>query len=60
MGIGNYVAGGFHDQFEVLCGLEQMKKYDVMTYFEVICGYEQMIKDAVMTKFKVLCRLESM
>jgi hypothetical protein len=29
--IGKDVTGSFHDQFEVLCGLEQMIKYDDMT-----------------------------
>jgi hypothetical protein len=33
MGIGNDVTGSFHNQFEVICGLEQMIKDDVMTYF---------------------------
>jgi hypothetical protein len=31
MWIGKDVAGNFHDQFEVVCGLEQMKKDDVMS-----------------------------
>jgi hypothetical protein len=29
--IGKNVTGSFHEQFEVLCGLEQMIKDDVMT-----------------------------
>jgi hypothetical protein len=29
--IGNEVTGRFHEQFEVLCGLEQMIEDDVMT-----------------------------
>jgi hypothetical protein len=33
----------YHDQFEVLCELEQMIEDDFMTLFEVICGLEQMI-----------------
>jgi hypothetical protein len=28
--IGNDVTGSFHDQFDVLCELEQMIEYDVM------------------------------
>jgi hypothetical protein len=31
MFIGNDVTGSFHDQFEVLCELEQMIEDDVMT-----------------------------
>jgi hypothetical protein len=31
MWIGNYVTGSFYDQYEVLCGLEQMIENDVMT-----------------------------
>jgi hypothetical protein len=31
MWIGKYVTGRFHDQFEVLCGLDQMIEDDVMT-----------------------------
>jgi hypothetical protein len=31
MWIGNDVAGNFQDQFEVLCGFEQMIEDDVMT-----------------------------
>jgi hypothetical protein len=38
MWIGKDVRGSFHDQFEVMCGLEQMIEEDVMTKFEVICG----------------------
>jgi hypothetical protein len=30
MWIGNDVTGRFHDQFEVLCGLEQMIQDDVL------------------------------
>jgi hypothetical protein len=29
--IRNYLTGIFHDQFEVLCGLEEMRDDDVMT-----------------------------
>jgi hypothetical protein len=29
--IGEYVAGSIQDQFELLCGLYQMKEDDVMT-----------------------------
>jgi hypothetical protein len=29
--IGKDVTGSFHDKFEVICGLEQMIKDDVMT-----------------------------
>jgi hypothetical protein len=60
MYIGEEVTGSFHDQFEVLCGLDQMIEDDVMTKFEVKCGYELMINDADMTKFKVLFGLERM
>jgi hypothetical protein len=31
MWIGKDVTGSVHDQFEVLCGLEQMIDHDVMT-----------------------------
>jgi hypothetical protein len=31
MFIGNEVTGGFHEQVEVLCGLEQMRNDDGMT-----------------------------
>jgi hypothetical protein len=31
MWIGKYVTGSFHDQFEVICGLEEMIGDDVMT-----------------------------
>jgi hypothetical protein len=31
MWIGKGVTGSFHDQFEVICGLEQMLYYDVTT-----------------------------
>jgi hypothetical protein len=31
MWIGKDMTGSFHDQFEVLCGLEQMIEDDVMT-----------------------------
>jgi hypothetical protein len=58
MWIGNYVNQSFHDQFEVLCGLEQMRKDAVMTKFEVLLGMEQMKRDAVMIQFEVLCGLE--
>jgi hypothetical protein len=33
-----YVTGSFHDQFELLCGLDQMMEDDVMTKYKVICG----------------------
>jgi hypothetical protein len=36
MRIGNFGTGKFQDQFEVLCGLEQMVGDNVMTEFEVI------------------------
>jgi hypothetical protein len=29
--IGKYVTGSFHDQFELICGLDQMIEDDVMT-----------------------------
>jgi hypothetical protein len=32
------VTGNFHDQFEVICGIEHMIKDDVVTEFLVICG----------------------
>jgi hypothetical protein len=38
MWFGKYVTGNLHDQFEVLCGFEQMIKDDVMNEFQVICG----------------------
>jgi hypothetical protein len=38
MWIGNNVTGIFQDQFDVLNGLEQMIKDNVMTKFEVICA----------------------
>jgi hypothetical protein len=38
MWIGNYMTGRFHDQFETLCGLNQMMEEDVMTKYEVIYG----------------------
>jgi hypothetical protein len=31
MWVGMDVAGKFHDQFEVICGLEQMMQDDVLT-----------------------------
>jgi hypothetical protein len=31
MGIGKYVRGSFQEQFELLCGLEQMIQHDVLT-----------------------------
>jgi hypothetical protein len=58
MWIGKDVIRSFHDQFEVLFGLEQMRKDAVLTKFEVLWGMEQMIKDAVMTQFEVICGLE--
>jgi hypothetical protein len=51
--IRNDLTGNFHDQFEVLCGLEEMIDDDVMTWFDVICGLEEMIYNVVMTKLKV-------
>jgi hypothetical protein len=33
--IRKYVTGSFHDQFEVPCGLEQVKFYKVLTQCEV-------------------------
>jgi hypothetical protein len=36
MRIGRDVTGRFHDQFEVLCELEQMIEVDVMTKFDMI------------------------
>jgi hypothetical protein len=33
MWFGKDVTGKFHDQYEVLCGFEQMIKDDVMTEF---------------------------
>jgi hypothetical protein len=56
--IGKDGTGSFHDQFEVLCGLDQMCKDAVMTYFEFLWGIEQVIRDALMTYFEVLCGLE--
>jgi hypothetical protein len=44
MWIGTYVTGSFHDQFEVLCGLEHMLEGDVITLFELLCGLEQILK----------------
>jgi hypothetical protein len=41
MWIGKDVTGSFHDQFEVLCGLDPMKEDDVMTQFVVLCGLKQ-------------------
>jgi hypothetical protein len=38
MWIGKDVKGSFHDQFDVLCGLEQMMETDAMTKYKVICG----------------------
>jgi hypothetical protein len=36
MRIGRDVTRSFHDQFEVICELEQMIHVDVMTYFDMI------------------------
>jgi hypothetical protein len=36
MWTGNDVTVCFHEQFEVICGLEQVIEDDVMTKFEVI------------------------
>jgi hypothetical protein len=49
MWFGKDVAGNFQDQFEVLCGLEQMIHEEVMTKYEVHCELEQTSKNAVMT-----------
>jgi hypothetical protein len=38
MWIGMDVTGSFHNQFKVLCGLEQMIEDNVITLFEVIYG----------------------
>jgi hypothetical protein len=38
MWIGKDVTGNFHEQFEVVCGFDQMLDTDVMTKYEVICG----------------------
>jgi hypothetical protein len=35
------VIGIFHDQFEVICELEQMIEDDVMTKFDVLWELEQ-------------------
>jgi hypothetical protein len=60
MWIGKDMTRSFHDQFEVMCGLDQMMEEDVMTKYELICGKEQIVMDAVLTKFEVLCGLERM
>jgi hypothetical protein len=44
MKIGKDVTGNVHDNFEVLFGLEQKIKDDIMTTFEVPCGLEQILK----------------
>jgi hypothetical protein len=44
MWIGKHVTGSFHDQFEVLCGFDPMKGFDVMTLFEVLCGLKQILE----------------
>jgi hypothetical protein len=44
MWIAKDVAGSFHDKFEVICGLEQKIKDDIMTTFEEFCGLEQILK----------------
>jgi hypothetical protein len=38
MWIGKYVRGSFHDQFVLLCGLDQMMEDDFMTKYKVMCG----------------------
>jgi hypothetical protein len=43
MWIGMDLTGIFHEQFEVLCGLEQMIGDDVSTKYEVLCGLEQIL-----------------
>jgi hypothetical protein len=58
MWIGKDVKGSLPDQFEVLCGLEQLRNDAVMTKFEVLRGMEQLIRDAVMAQFEVLCGQE--
>jgi hypothetical protein len=37
----------FHDQFEVLCEIEQMIEDDVMTQFEMKSEFEQIIYDSL-------------
>jgi hypothetical protein len=44
MWIGKDVTGSFHEQFEELCGLDQMIEDYVMTKFELLCGFEQILK----------------
>jgi hypothetical protein len=58
MWIGKYVTGIFHDQYEVLCEVEQMIMDDVLTKFEVICGPEPMIYKVFLTKYEVIYGLE--
>jgi hypothetical protein len=41
MGIGKDLRGIFHDQLEVPCGFEQMKKDDVLIQFEVHCDWNR-------------------
>jgi hypothetical protein len=41
MCIGKEVTGSIHDQFEVLCGLEQMINDVVMSKFKVQLGLER-------------------
>jgi hypothetical protein len=38
MWIGKDVTGSFHDQFELLCGLDQVMDDEVMTKYKVIYG----------------------
>jgi hypothetical protein len=38
MWIGKDVTGSFHDQFDLIFGLDQMMEYDVMTKYKVTCG----------------------
>jgi hypothetical protein len=40
MWIGKDVTGRFDEQFEELCGLDQMIEDYVLTLFEVKCGLE--------------------
>jgi hypothetical protein len=44
MWIGIDLIGIFHEQFEVICGLEQMIRDDVLTKYEELCGLEQILK----------------
>jgi hypothetical protein len=44
MWIGIDLIGNFHEQFEVICELEQMIGDDVLTKYELLCGLEQILK----------------